>query len=716
MTAPRPLPRRLFLASLAATGASLTLGFSVVHAGRPERADHESLRPDLWLRIDDNGTVHVRVHKTEMGQGVLTALPMLVAEELGADWSRVRVEQADVDFRFADQNTSGSSSIIDSWTALRTAGATARELLLAAAGRRWDVPPDECRAARGLVVHEQTGRRVAFGDLVAIAATLEPPDPTRVRLKHSSEYTLIGRPTRRVDSPGKVTGRQRYGMDVRVPGMLYAVVTRSPAIGGRLVSLDAARALASPGVRRVVRLDADAPSRLPERVAVVADTTWAAIQGRSALDVEWDAGATAALSSASIDGELRAALARPPALARDDGWTAGADLGPRAVAAEYALPYLAHAPMEPINCTARVRGQHVELWAPTQFPQRVVEHVSRVTGLPREAITAHVVPMGGAFGRRVYPDFVVEAVQIATAVGAPVKTMWTREDDLHNDFFRPANLLRLSALIGADGRPHAWLHQIAGPSMVRQIFGTTMPAHAGEVGGAIDMPYDIAAVRVAYHMAEIPVPIGVWRSTSQSQNVFAVESFIDELAHRAGADPVAYRLSLLGGAPRLRRVLELASERGGWGEPLPAGRGRGVAINSYGDVFLAQVAEVAVDAARGIRVERIVCAVDCGQVINPLGARAQIEGGIAWGLGAALHGRITLRDGRIEQSNFHDYRPLRIGEMPGVEIVLVESDAAPGGLGEPGVSATAPAVANAIFAATGRRLRALPFGEELSAE
>jgi isoquinoline 1-oxidoreductase subunit beta len=707
------LSRRLFLASLAAGGASLVMGFSVVDPRWKKRRRHRApeLAPNLWVRIDASGDVHIRVHKTEMGQGVLTALPMLIVEELGSDWSRVRVEQADVDFCFADQNTSGSSSIIDTWTALRVAGAATRQVLARAAARRWSVPAEECEAENGWIVHPGTGRRASFGDLVPDAVDIAPPNAKDVRLKAPSAYRLVGKPTRRLDTPAKITGEQVYGMDLKLPDMLYATVIRCPVSGGTLERVDDRRTLAVPGVRRVVVLDADPPSRLPQRVAVIADSTWAALQGRRALDVEWNEGPNASLSSNTIRAGLRSAEAGAPVVVRNDGDALAAGvLDAGATSARYEVPFLAHAPMEPLNCTAHVRGDVIELWAPTQFPQRAAEHVSRLTGLPKEAIRIHVVPMGGGFGRRVYPDLPVEAVQVARAVEAPVKVVWTREDDIRQDFFRPVSLQRLSATLNGDGRPRAWLHSLTGPSIARSVFGNARPAEDSEVDGAVSIPYAIPHVRVEYHLADLPIPLGVWRSVSQSQNVFAVESFIDELAHCAAADPVGYRLALLGKEPRLRHVLERAAELADWGRALPAGRGRGVAVNLYYRTFLAQVVEVSVDARQRIRADRVVCAIDCGQVVNPLTVQAQVEGAVAWALSAALKGRITLRNGRIEQSNFHDYQVLRLPEMPRVDVHIVESAEEPGGIGEPAVPPVAPAVANAVFVATGRRLRELPFG------
>jgi isoquinoline 1-oxidoreductase beta subunit len=664
--------------------------------------------PNLWIRIDSAGLVHLTIHKCEMGQGVLTALAMLIAEELEADWSRVRVTQADADFRFADQNTSGSTSIVDSWTRLRQAGAIARTLLVRAAARHWGVGEAECDASAGVVWHRGSHRRIEYGELAPLAANLAPSGAATVRLRAPDSFRLIGTSVRQLDAADKITGRQIYGMDLRVPGMLYATVVRCPVLGGTVRAVDDTKARAVAGVRDVIRLEADRPSRLPERVAVVADSTWAALRGRRLLKVEWDEGSAASLSSRAIERQLAELDGAEPVVLRNDGDALALVRGRGPVHATYEVPYLAHAAMEPINCTAQVRDWGIEIWAPTQFPQRAVEHVARLTGLAREKVRLHVIPMGGGFGRRVYPDFVVEAVQIARAVGVPVKTVWTREDDIRNDFFRPAGRLRLSAALDSGGRPSAWVHRLTGPSIVRQIRGAAASPEESELYPEVVL-YAIPSVRVEYREAAIPVPLGVWRSVAQSQNLFAVESFLDELAHQAGADPVRYRHDLLSSHPRLQHVLDIAAQAAAWGTALPTNRGRGVAVCNYGEpTSLALVAEVSADEASGIRVRRLTCAVDCGLVVNPVGLRAQIEGGLIWGLSAALWGEITVKNGRIEQSNFHDYRVARLGDTPEIEVHIVPSTAPPGGIGEPSVPLVAPAVANALFAATGMRRRQLP--------
>ena len=706
--------RRAFLVAGGVGSASLVLGFSLASLERdPSKApaplgQPDAFEPNLWIRINAAGDVELRIHKCEMGQGVLTALPMLIAEELEVEWSRIRVVQADADFRFTDQNTSGSSSISDSWTQLRQAGAATRIMLVRAAARRWRVAEADCEAQAGVVSHPGSGRQATYGELAGFAAGVVAPPFDSVPLKSADGFRLIGRPVRRLDADAKVTGRQIYGMDLRFPKMLYAAVTRCPVLGGTLRRLDDTRARTLPGVRQVIRLEADRPSRLPERVAVIADSTWAAFEGRRALEIEWDEGRNASLSSELIQRRLIELDAATPIVVRNDGDVFEAGVGgSHAIHATYEVPYLAHAPMEPINCTAQARGESVEVWAPTQFPQRAVEHVSRSTGLPKEAIRLHVIPMGGGFGRRVYPDFVVESVQIARAVDAPVKTVWSREDDIRNDFFRPVGLLRLSAVLDREGFPRAWHHRLTGPSILRQVVGGTRSPAESEIYPEI-VPYRIPHVRVEYREAELPIPLGVWRSVAQSQNLFAVESFVDELAHRAGADPVVYRNGLLAGLPRLQRVIDTAARAAGWGRPLPSGSGRGVAVVVGDPTCLALVAEVSVEPESEVRVRRLTCAVDCGQVVNPLSLQAQIEGGLVFGLSASLWGEIVVKGGRIEQSNFHDYRMARLKDVPAIDVRIVAGGGSPGGIGEASVPLVAPALANAVFAASGVRRRRLP--------
>jgi isoquinoline 1-oxidoreductase beta subunit len=694
----------------AAAGAGLLLGLRLPRGPRAAGAQDGPFEPSAFLRIDADGTVTIFNGMAEMGQGILTSMAMAVADELEADWARVRIEQAPADPAFGNpglgglQATVGSLSIRGSLAIWRRAGAAAREMLVAAAAQAWGVPAAECEAEQHVVRHRPTGRRLGYGELAGRAAAL--PVPANPRLKTPDRFRLIGRRVPRRDTPDKVTGRAVYGIDVTLPGLLVASVERCPVLGGRLASVDAADALAVPGVRRVVEVSGG--------VAVVADGYWAARAGRAALRATWQAGPGGRRSSAGIRQELLAQAAQPGPVARSEGDAAAALAGPgRVLEAVYEAPFLAHATMEPMNCTAHVRPDACDVWAPTQSPGATQQRAMRITGLPRDRVRVHTTLLGGGFGRRSETDFVADAVEASRAVGAPVKVIWSREDDIRHDHFRPATAHVFQAALDARGRPAAWLHRIAGPSILGQRgFDTRRGVDPTMVEGAANLPYAIPHLRVEYHPRDVGVPVGFWRSVGASQNAFAVECFVDELAHAAGQDPVEYRRALLGRAPRHKAVLEAAAARAGWGSPLPPGRFRGVAVAfSYGS-YAAEVAEVEVEAGGAVRVHRVVCALDCGLAVNPDQVRAQMEGGIVFGLTAVLHGEITLDAGQVQQSNFHDYPLVRIDRAPAVEVHVLESDHPPGGAGEPGVPPLAPAVANALFAATGRRLRRLPVRPE----
>ncbi|WP_038019894.1 molybdopterin-dependent oxidoreductase [Thermithiobacillus tepidarius DSM 3134] len=648
---------------------------------------------DPWIRIDEHGTVTILIDRAEMGQGVLTGLAMLVAEELEVDLSAVRTEFAPAGPAYINpllgkQSTGGSTAVRAAWEPLRRAGAQARERLITAAARIWSVEAASCRAAHGAVLHPSSGRRLDYGALAARAAAL--PAPTQVVLKPPTAFRLIGQPTPMLDAPLKITGRAVFGVDVQVPGMRVAVVLRCPSFGGRAVSVDVRAAEAVPGVQRIVPIASG--------IAVIADDFWAAKQGREALAVQWEAGPLAALDSAAIRTALAAAARDPGTPVRDDGQldAAFAQAG-RRLEAVYETPYLAHAAMEPMNCTAHVRADGCDVWVPTQAQGGAQETVAELTGLSPAAIRVHSTFLGGGFGRRLQQDFVAEAVQLSRAVDAPMQVVWTREDDLRHDHYRPANHNYLAAALDAHGRPLAWLHRVTGP--------------AASLDGA-HFPYAIPHVRVEHTEADPGVPTGAWRSVAHSQSAFAIEGFVDELATAAGADPYAFRLDLLHHAPRHQRVLELAAERAGWGRALPSGHGRGTAVHQSFGSWVAQVAEVSVAGDGRVRVHRIVCAVDCGLAVNPNAVAAQMEGAVAFGLSAALKGEITLTHGRVLQGNFDDYPILRMDEMPLVEVHILPSREPPGGVGEPGVPPVAPAVANAVFAATGRRIRRLPIRAE----
>ena len=706
------LSRRTLLKGGLAVGAGLALGFDLVPrrilsgVPAPPGASAATLfTPSVWLKIDADGIVTIVNSVPEMGQGTSTSMPMVVADELEADWAKVRVEQAPADAQYANPRTGvqaygGSRGLRDHLMVWRRAGAAAREMLKEAAAGQWGVPASEVDAQLGIVTHRPTGRQLTYGELADKASQL--PVPQSPPLKTPDQFRYIGKDVPRQDIPLKVDGRAVFGIDVMLPGLLVALVERCPVFGGSVATVDDTAARAVPGVRHVVRISSG--------VAVVADGYWAARKGREALHVTWNEGPRVQLASAEISREYEAAAKQPGLVAKQVG-DAQAVLGTAAkpIEAVYEVPYLAHATMEPQNCTARVTPDGCEVWAPTQAPGPTQEVAAKLTGLPKERVTVHTTFLGGGFGRRGETDFVTEAVETAKAVGAPVKVIWSREDDMQHDFYRPATYNVFRAALDDQGRPAAWHHRIVGPGIQIQKGRAKPDAIDGAaVEGAANMPYDVPSLLVEFHLKDPGVPVGFWRSVGASQNAFIVESFADELAHAAGKDPVEFRRGLLGKAPRHRGVLDLAAAKAGWGTPLPAGRHRGVAVAfSYGS-YAAEVAEVSVADDGQLRVHRVVCALDCGFVVNPDQVRAQMEGGMIWGLSAALRGQITLAGGRVQQSNFHDYPLVRINEAPALEVHLVESAEEPGGVGEPGVPPLTPAVCNAIFAATGKRIRHLP--------
>ncbi|HEV8382124.1 MAG TPA: xanthine dehydrogenase family protein molybdopterin-binding subunit [Gemmatimonadales bacterium] len=684
--------RREFLQTGASLGASLVIAFYLPpRGGRPSPAPPATFKPNAWLEVHPDGTVRIWTGRSEMGQGVKTAMPMIVAEELDVDWQSVRVIQADANPAYGNQMTVGSRSVQSGWEPLRKAGAAARAMLISAAALTWGVPPETCRAAGGgMVRHTASGRQLRYGQLTERAASL--PLPENPPLKPSSDFRIVGTRVPRVDSVDKVTGKAQYGMDVRVPGMAFAAVARCPVFGGRVRRFDAAPALAIPGVRRV--------EQISRGVAVVADNTWAAFQGKQALRVEWDEGDTAQWSTESIRRAFAEAARRAGQAVRATGDVDAALAGAaRTVDAVYEAPYLAHACMEPMNCTAHVTSGKVEIWAPTQNPQGIQREAARVLGLPVEAVTVHVTYLGGGFGRRGGPmDYANEAIELAAQVGRPIQVVWTREDDIQNGLYRPATYNVLRAGLDASGRPVAWSHKLVGPDGASFMI----------TRGADELIYAIPNFRLERVTQDPGIPIAPWRGVGPSQNGFIVESFVDELAHAAGKDPYAFRRDLAAGHPRLVAVLDTAARAARWGTPAAAGRHRGIALWQFGETSVAEVAEVSVKGDGSVRVHRVVCAIDCGVVVNPDTVEAQTQSNIVYGLTAALFGHIDIDRGRVVQSNFHDYRMLRLAEMPEVEVHLVRSDAPPGGVGEAALPALAPAVCNAIFAATGKRIRRLP--------
>jgi len=703
--------RREFLIAGAAAGGGLLLGWRI-----DARPLSPVFAPNAFIRIGTDGRVTMIMGQVEMGQGMYTAMPMLLAEELEVGLDQVRLEHAPPDDKlyanpiFHFQATGGSTSVKGLYEPMRRAGATARTMLMAAAAKRWNVDPASCRAERGAVIHTPSHRRLSYGALAAAAAAL--PIPDNVVLKRPEDFKLIGTPAKRLDTPDKVNGRAQFGIDVRLPGMKIATVAASPVLGGTVAGLDAAKAMAIAGVRQIVKLD--------DVVAVVADHMWAAKQGLAALAIRWDDGPNAKVSTADVVRELDAASQQPGVVARKEGDAAAAIAGATVkLDAVYQAPFLAHTTMEPINCTVHVRPDGCEVWTGSQVLARAQATAAQVTGLPLEKVVVHNHLLGGGFGRRLEVDYVTQAVRIAKQVDGPVKVVWSREEDVQHDVYRPYYYDRMAAGLDAHGKPIAWTHRLVGPSILARwappAFRNGLDGDA--LDGAVHLQYDIPAIQVEYVRHEEPVVnTGFWRGVGVTHNTFVIESFIDELALAAKADPFEYRRALLAKSPRARTVLELAAQQAGWGETLPAGRGRGIALMYSGwDTYVVQVAELSVSESGEVRVHRIVCAVDCGTVVNPDIVKAQIEGGVIFGIGGALWGEVTLKNGRVEQSNFHDVRVLRMNETPPIEVHLVRNLEPPGGIGEPGTAVTAPALANAIFAATGKRIRKLPLVSALKA-
>ena len=708
-----PVSRREFLITSAATGGGLLLGW---HIDAPPGATAvlapatpPVFAPNAFIRIGADGRITLIMNQVEMGQGVYTAMPQLIAEELEVGLDQVQLEHAPPNDKlyanplFGDQETGASSSVRAFYEPLRRAGAAARIMLETAAAQTWDVDPASCRATKGVVLHVPSGRKLAYGALADKAA--HQPVPAQVPLKDPKDWTLIGTPAKRLDTPDKVNGKAQYGIDVRLPGMKVATVAASPVLGGKVAALDESQALAIPGVRQIVRLD--------DVVAVVADHMWAAKQGLAALAIQWDDGPNASVSTADVVQGLDAASQQPGVVARNQGDAAAALGGaPQKLDAVYQVPFLAHATMEPMNCTVHVRKDGCEVWTGSQVLTRAQATAARVTGLPLEKVVVHNHLVGGGFGRRLEYDYVTQAVRIGQQVEGPVKVVWTREEDMQHEFYRPYYYDRMAAGLDAGGRPVAWTHRVVGPAILARYLPPAFKdgIDIDAVDAAVYLVYDIPAIQVEYVRHEEPVlNTTFWRGVGPTHNVFVIESFMDELAAAAKADPVEYRRALLGKAPRARAVLDLAAQAAGWGSPLPAGRGRGVSLlYSWWGSYLAEVAEVEVSEAGEVRVHRVVCAVDCGTVVNPDIVKAQIESGVNFGISGALWGEITLKSGRVEQSNFHNYRVLRMNEAPAIEVHLVRNNEAPGGIGEPGTSVTAPALANAVFAATGKRIRKLP--------
>jgi isoquinoline 1-oxidoreductase subunit beta len=739
-TAPRNLEqsRREFLKVSATGTAGLVIACYLPSFTARAEAAGKAFAPNAFVEIAPSGEVRLVCARSEMGQGPRTAMAMILAEELDADWARIQVVQGDFDAKYGDMTTGGSESVRSSWGPLRTAGATARDMLVTAAAQAWSVPKSECATRDSEVIHAKTKRNLGYGELATRAAQL--PVPKDIPPKDPRDYSIVGTKKPRVDGAHIVIGEARYGIDTKVPGMLYAVVARPPAFGGRVKTFDPAKAQAVAGVRKVVEVPVvEMPPLFGEErkensghqhylwggVAVIADSTWQAIAGRKALTVEWEPGAGAAESTekqrASCAEMVKGAGKEQRKIGDPEAAFASSA---RKLDAEYEVPFLSHAPMEPPNCTAHFHEGKCEIWAPTQNAPGMATALASALGIPPSAIAIHITLLGGGFGRRLNIDYGVEAALISRAAGAPVKVQWTREDDLRHDFYRPMSHHRLRAGLDAQNQITAWLHHIAAPT----TDGVYVGGDIADIGGTELAGPGLPNGTVSNYLLEASflhtaTPRGYWRGVDQVPNQFAVQSFIDEIAAAVGKDPLELRRELMAAkqAPaasedakpvdvaRLRRVLDLAAEKAGWGAPLPKGRGRGIAGVSAWDTYIAQVAEVTVAKDGSVHVDRVVCAVDCGQVINPDMVAAQMEGGIAFGLTAALFSEVTIENGESQLSNFNDYPMVRITDMPRVEVHIVPSHADPGGIGEPPVPSIAPAVANAIFAATGKRLRRLPF-------
>ena len=702
--------RRAVLATIgmgaaAAAGGGLWLGVRRMHRGlwaKPVLRGAD-FAPSVFLSIAHDGVTTIWLTRSEMGQGVATALPMIVAEELDADWSLVRVRQADLDgrYEYGSQFTAASASVRSLWDELRRAGASARAMLVAAAAKTWEVGARDCRTGAGQVEHPASGRRLDYGQLAEAAARQRVP--LRPRLKPPDEFRLLGRPVPRLDIPAKVQGRAGFGIDVRRPGLRHAVLARPAAFGAELIAADEAAARAIPGVEDVVRL--------PTGIAVVATNTWAALRGRDALQARWTPGSAPELDSAKIAALLAKTAEQPGVVARSVGDAVQTLARPgalRRVEASYSLPLVAHLPMEPLNCVAHVQDGRCEIWAPTQDPGGARSSAASAAGIPESRVVVHTTYLGGGFGRRTIADEVIEAVSLSAATTRPIQVLWSREDDIRHDRFREMSLHRLAAVLDDEGLPAAWWHRLVSLSVQGKS------SAKGEVdgiatGGAVDWSYAVPHIQVEWANITLPVPVAIWRSVGHSYNTFVVESFLDELAAAGQQDPVALRLRLLQKSPRLKACLERVAARAGWGHTQPAGRALGVAVAACFGSFVAQVAQVSLTSDRRLQVHKVWAVVDCGTVVNPNIVEAQIEGGIVFGLSTALKSRIRIDKGAVVESNFHDAPLLTLAETPEITVEIIRSGEAPGGIGELGVPPIAPAAGNALFALTKQRVRDLPF-------
>jgi isoquinoline 1-oxidoreductase beta subunit len=698
------LSRRSFLKTATAAGGGLVIGcyFSPIGAVLDAAGTFE---PNVWIKIGTDDSVRIMLTMIEMGQGVMTSMPMLVAEELDFDWTKIKTEWAPADTKYGNPNfggaqlTAGSNSVRGMWKLMREAGASARTMLVSAAAQTWGVPENACTTDKGVVIHQASGRRLTYGALVDKAAGL--PVPKTVTLKNPGAFKVLGTNVARLDIPEKVNGSAVFGMDVKLPGLLVAKVVRCPVFGGKVAGFNADKAKAVPGVTNVVQIS--------NGVAVVATGYHAASKGAAALTVTWNEGPLATLSSAGILKQQQTLAQQPGKVARNDGDADKAAAGPRAFERQYEAPFLAHATMEPMNCTADVKADSCDVYVPTQGQTASHQAAIAASGLPAGKVKIHTTYLGGGFGRRGEADFVTEAVEVSKAVGKPVKVVWSREDDTQHDYYRPVTYARMWGAVDEQGKPALFKQRVVQQSLMRRL-GSLPPNGVDFISleGAANLPYDIPNIKVEYIEHDPGIPFGFWRSVGASFQGFAIEAFIDELASAAGKDPYEFRRGLLSKHPRHKAALELAATKAGWGTPLPAGRGRGIALmESFGSI-LAQVTEVSVDARGAVKVHRVVCSVDCGWVINPDTIAAQMESGIIYGLTAALKGAITIQNGRVVQKHFGDYPMMRHNEMPSIETHIVPSTDTPGGIGEPSTALAAGSLVNAVYAVTKKRIYKLP--------
>ncbi|HXX17019.1 MAG TPA: xanthine dehydrogenase family protein molybdopterin-binding subunit [Candidatus Eremiobacteraceae bacterium] len=728
------LDRREFLKNSAATSVALLIGLRLDARGEDPAEAQEKPVPNpfnAWVRITPDNRITLILAKSEMGQGVITSLPMILAEELCVDWKQVSIAQAPTNPKIYSLGTGGSGSVAGYWLPLRRAGAAAREMLITAAAAQWNVNRDTCVAQDGGVLHGARKNFLTYGQLVEQASKLPVPDLKTVPLKNPQDFTIVGSELRRIDAKSKSTGAAKFGIDSRVSGMQFAVIARCPVFGGKVKSFDASNSKAIPGVRDVFTIDPVAKGAFSSGgVVVLADNSWAAMKGRDALKIVWDGGPHASESSESLHQQFLDNAAKPASVVRNEG-DANTVLAnaTKKIEANYELPFAPHACMEPMNCTVHIRPDGAEAWVPTQAPQWAQDVIAGVSGLPHDSIVVHTTLMGGGFGRRYQADFVMEAAQVAKVTGKPVMVLWTREDDMQHDFYRPASYHKFSGALDGNGKLAAWKHFQTSTSIAAMWSDKgESDAPSSEFATAAFIPYQAPNYRVEYTLAQSGVPRAWWRSVEHSSSGFVVESFIDELAALAGADPLQYRLTQIGddrvipdftnpkeGKPlntaRLKGVLKLAAEKAAWGSPLPKGTGRGIAGYYSFETYTACVAEVRI-VDQAVKVNRLVYAVDCGRPINPEGVRAQVESAAIYGLSAALHDAITIRAGRVEQSNFNDYDLPRIAETPKIEVHVVQSTEEPTGIGEPGLPVVMPAVCNALFTLTGKRIRRFPIRSE----